>query len=368
MKSGNSGRASLPVLDPQYITLDITYRCPRSCAFCFMARSSAAARPAKEMTRAELGRLVNSLAGKPRKFYISGGEPLLRPDLPWLVKRIKAAGHYCRVITSLSCAPETALKLIDAGLDELTVSVHGTPELHDASVGAPGAFAGIAKTVAAINARRAGRSTKLVFWCTVNKANHAVLHSVYKALSALGPDAIAFHHLDFITEENLAATAEIFRGELGCEAGLKVSQEMARAISASRLHAQIMKIKAEKDPGVRFDLELSPGEMKRWYDPSAVLKKKGFCMSPWNGIWVDPAGEIISCQPLGHKLGSALKENCLKTFNGPAYARFRKTLARHGGFLPTCSRCGRTAYMSGSRDTSRQAARPAKAPPEKNRP
>lgn len=354
MKMESPGQAALPVLDPQYITLDITYRCPRSCAFCFMARSSAANRPAKEMTRAELGRLVDSLAGKPRKFYISGGEPLLRPDLPWLVRRIKAAGHYCRVITSLSYAPETALKLIDAGLDELTVSVHGTPELHDASVGAPGAFAGIAAAVAAINARRAGKTTKLVFWSTMNKANHAALHSVYKALSELGPDAIAFHHLDFITAENLAATAGIFRGELGCEAGLKVSEQMARGISARRLYAQILKIKAEKDPRVRFDLELSLKEMEKWYDPAARLKKKGFCMSPWNGIWVDPAGEIISCQPLGHKLGSALKGNCLKAFNGPAYARFRKTLARHGGFLPTCSRCGRTAYMSGSRDTSRK--------------
>ncbi|OGR45268.1 MAG: hypothetical protein A2X35_03215 [Elusimicrobia bacterium GWA2_61_42] len=344
----------LPGLDPQYVTLDLTYRCPRACSFCFMAKSSSAPRSGREMTRRELGRLADSLAGKPRKFYISGGEPLLRPDLPWLVKRLKADGHYCRVITSLACAPKTALKLIDAGLDELTVSVHGTPKLHDAAVGAPGAFAGIAAAVAAINARRAGKPARLVFWCTVTRANHAVLHSVYKALSALGPDAIAFHHLDFITAKDLAATSAIFRGELGCAAGLKVSQGLARGVSARRLHAQILRIKAEKDPKVRFDQELSLKEMENWYDPKAALAKKGFCMSPWNGIWVDPAGDIISCQPLGHKLGSALKGNCLEAFNGPEYARFRKTLARHGGFLPTCSRCGRTAYMSGSRDTSRQ--------------
>jgi MoaA/NifB/PqqE/SkfB family radical SAM enzyme len=348
-------KAGQTKLDPQYITLDLTYRCPLSCAFCFMAKSSSSRRAGREMTRAELGRLVDSLSGKPRKFYISGGEPLLRPDLPWLVARIKAAGHYCRVITSLSCAPDTALRLFDRGLDELTVSVHGTPAAHDACVGRPGAFAAIAAAAARIKAARPGKASRLVFWCTVNKANHAALHNTYKALAALGPDAIAFHHLDFITPGDLAATSAIFRGELGCAPGLKASKELAAGISARRLYAQILKIKAEKDPRVRFDLELSRAEMERWYDPAAKLKKKGFCMSPWNGVWVDPAGNIISCQPLGHKLGSALKGGCLAAFNGPDYSKFRKTLARCGGFLPTCSRCGRTAYMSGSRDTSRRA-------------
>ncbi len=341
-------------LDPQYITLDLTYRCPLSCAFCFMANSSAARRTGAEMTRAELGRLVDSLAGKPRKFYISGGEPLLRPDLPWLVKRIKAGGHYCRVITSLSYAPETALKLFSSDLDELTVSIHGTPVIHDACVGRPGAFSAIAAACAAVNAARSGRSSRLVFWCTVNRANHSVLHSVYRALAALKPDAIAFHHLDYITARDLAATSAIFRRELGCAPGLKVSEGMAAGISARRLYAQISKIKKEHDPRVRFDLDLSRGEMENWYDPAASLEKKGFCVSPWNGLWIDPAGNIVSCQPLGHRLGSALNGNCLKAFNGPVYAEFRKTLARHGGFLPTCSRCGRTAYMSGSRDTSRK--------------
>ncbi|MBI5745110.1 MAG: radical SAM protein [Elusimicrobia bacterium] len=343
-------------LDPQYITLDITYRCPLACRFCFMAKSSAAAKPAGEMTPRQLARLVDSLAGKRRKFYISGGEPLLRPDLPALVKRIKAAGHYCRVITSLSHAPASVEKLFAAGLDELTVSVHGTPAIHDACVGRPGAFAKIAQVCARLNAPPRRASSRLVFWCTVNKANHARLHSVYKALAALGPDAIAFHHLDFITARDLAETAGIFKSELGCAANLKVSQDLARGISARRLYAQIHKIKAEKDPRVRFDLELSAGEMRKWYDPASRLSKKGFCMSPWNGVWIAPSGEIVSCQPLGHRLGSALKDGCLGAFNSPAYAGFRKALLRRGGFLPTCSRCGRTAYMSGSRDTSRRPA------------
>ena len=341
-------------LDPQYVTLDITYRCPLSCPFCFMAKSSSALRAGPEMTRAELRRLVDSLSGRPRKFYISGGEPLLRPDLPWLVKYIKAAGHYCRVITSLSHTPASALELFSSGLDELTVSIHGTPEIHDACVGRPGAFSAIAAACAAFNAARSGTPSKLVFWCTVNRANHAVLHSVYKALAALKPDALAFHHLDYITSRDLAAASAIFREELGCAPGLKVSQEMAAGISARRLFAQISKIKAEKDPKVRLDLNLSRGEMGKWYDPGSALEKKGFCISLWNGIWIDPAGNIISCQPLGHRLGSALKRNVLKAFNGPVYAKFRRTLVGHGGFLPTCSRCGRTAYMSGNRDTSRQ--------------
>jgi len=353
IKKGSS--LKLPArLNPQYITLDITYRCPLACVFCFMGKSSTATKEGTEMTRAELGQLVDSLSGKPRKFYISGGEPLLRPDLPWLVKRIKDGGHYCRVITSLSYAPQTAIELLGVGLDELTVSIHGTPEIHDACVGRPGAFATIAAICADVNASRFRSLSRLVFWCTVNKANHSALYSVYKTLADLKPDAIAFHHLDYITAGDLAATTGIFREELGCAPNLKVSKEMAGGISAQRLYSQISKIKAEKDARVRFDMELSRNEMEKWYDPETALKKKGFCMSPWNGIWVDPAGNMISCQPLGHRLGNALSGGCLEAFNGSDYARFRKTLLRHSGFLPTCSRCGRTAYMSGRRDTSKR--------------
>lgn len=333
------------LLDPRHVTLDLTYRCPLNCDFCFMARSSSARR-SPELSRAQLGRLVDCLSDTPRRFYLSGGEPLLRPDLPWLVKHIKARGHYCRVITSLACGVKALPALLAAGLDELTVSVHGTPEIHDKCVGRPGAFAAIAAACAAVNASPFRKRFKLVFWCTVNRASHAALHSVYKALAALKPDEMAFHHLDFITAADLAQTKKIFSGRT-CRPRLKVSQRLADGISAERLYEQILKIKGERDPGVRFDLELSRAEMKRWYDPRAKLERGGTCMGLRNGLWIDPSGNLISCQPLGCRLGSALKENCLAAFNGPAYGRFRAALAQSGGFLPTCSRCGRAAYMSG---------------------
>ncbi|HCC49277.1 MAG TPA: hypothetical protein DEQ38_14355 [Elusimicrobia bacterium] len=344
------------LLDPRHVTLDLTYRCPLNCDFCFMAKSSTARR-GPELSRGHLGRLVDSLSAAPRRFYLSGGEPLLRPDLPWLVKYIKSRGHYCRVITSLSCGAGALPALLAAGLDELTVSVHGTPAIHDKCVGRPGAFAAIAAACAAVNSSPFRKRSKLVFWCTVNKASHAALHAVYKALAALKPDEIAFHHLDFITAGDLARTNKVLPGRGGPR--LKVSQDLAAGISPGRLYAQILKIKGERDPRVRFDLELSRAEMKRWYDPRAKLERNGTCLGLWNGLWIDPSGNLITCQPLGCRLGSALKENCLEAFNGPAYGRFRAALAERGGFLPTCSRCGRAAYMSG---------RPAGAPKLKPRP
>jgi len=334
-------------LDPDYIALDITYRCNLACSFCFMNRSALRKPAGKELTLSAWKKFIDTLSGKPREFYIAGGEPCLREDLPELVAYIKKRGHRCLITTNGSAlSVKTARRLLEAGLDEITVSLHGTPELHDGSVGRKGAFAKVAAVCAFINASPLKGNTRLTFWCAITAANHSVLHRVYKTLKALGPDHIAFNQLDFITERDRAATAALFRKELGSALNLKTSESMAAGISAPKLAAEIKKIKAERDPGVRFDLDLAPAGLKKWYAPKIKFLKKGFCLGQWNGVWIGPNGDIVSCQPLGHTMGNITEGDWLAAYNGPAYRKFRELLKKQGGFLPTCSRCGRTSYTS----------------------
>ena len=100
------------------------------------------------------------------------------------------------------------------------------------------------------------------------------------------------------------------------------------------------------DPAVRFDLDLSPEEMRGWYSPRADFKKRGFCLAQWKGLWIGPGGEVITCQPLGYEMGSVRAKPALEVFNGPGFKKFRAALLKSGGYLPTCSRCGRTSYTS----------------------
>lgn len=350
LKAGQSRPAAAPrpekKFDPDYVALDLTYRCNLACSFCFMSKSREKAAPGGELTLRELKELVDALSQRPRKFYLAGGEPTLKKGLVDLVRHIKKRGHFCRITTNaFGLDKKSAGLLMDAGLDEFTVSLHGEPAVHDKLVGAKGAAARIEELFRLVNSR-AERNTTISAWCTVTGLNHSRLYRAYRYFRSLNPDSIMFSHMDYITERDLAVTREVLRSQLGSKTVLKASEELAAGVSPAVLFREIKKIKADSGPAVNFFPDLSAEEMKGWYSPGCGFQKRGFCLAQWKGLWIGPRGEVVPCQPLGHEMGSIRKTAPLEVFGGKPAADFRKALLRLGGFLPTCSRCGRSSYSS----------------------
>ncbi len=332
--------------DPDYVALDLTYKCNLACSFCFMTKSRSKAAPGGELTLKELKELVDDLSQRPRKFYLAGGEPSLKKGLVELVRHIKKRGHFCRITTNaFGLGKKGAELLMDSGLDEFTVSLHGEPAVHDKLVGAKGAAARIEELFHLVNSREK-RNTTISAWCTVTGLNHAGLYRAYRYFRSLNPDSIMFSHMDYITERDLAVTREVLRSQLGSKTVLNSSEGLVAGVSAAVLAGEIKKIKSGSGPAVNFFPDLSEEEMKGWYSPRSDFRKRGFCLAQWKGLWIGPRGEVVPCQPLGHEMGSIRKTAPLDVFSGKPAAGFRKALLRLGGFLPTCSRCGRSSYSS----------------------
>lgn len=295
----------------------------------------------------KLKKLIDSLSQKPRKFWLCGGEPSLRKDLAEIVAHIKKRGHRCMLTTNaLLLNRKLAGQLLSAGIDEISVSLHGTPEIHDKITGSRGTAARVKKFLRFAGASPLNKHTTLTIWCTINRLNHSRLYEVYRYLKTFNPCCISFNHMDYITEAGLKKTRNIFRRELRAETGLKASENLAAGISPGALARETNKIKAACDPAVRFKLDLNPAEIRRWYSPRSDFKKRGFCLAQWNSLWIDPCGEVVSCQPMGYRMGSVRSRQALDIFNGQDFRKFRAALLKSGGYLPTCSRCGRTSYIS----------------------
>ena len=65
------------------------------------------------------------------KVRITGGEPLLRPDLHDLISRLSSTGVEVALTTNASLLPGQAPRLADAGLDRVTVSLDAlNPKIH----------------------------------------------------------------------------------------------------------------------------------------------------------------------------------------------------------------------------------------------
>jgi cyclic pyranopterin phosphate synthase len=104
------------------LRISITQRCGMSCAFCHAEGQFSAedvVSPDQIETVVRVGRAFGV-----RSVKLSGGEPMLRLELPEIIERSKRwADEVSMVTTATSLAPQAGA-LRDAGLDRVNISVH----------------------------------------------------------------------------------------------------------------------------------------------------------------------------------------------------------------------------------------------------
>ena len=124
------------------VYLHVTKACNLRCAYCYFTASRLLP---GEMSAADLSPLWPQLVTlRPGKVVFTGGEPLLRPDLPGLLRSLRAADPGHRVLRCLNTngylvTPQLARDLVGLA-DEVRVSVDALAARNDALRGA-GSFA-----------------------------------------------------------------------------------------------------------------------------------------------------------------------------------------------------------------------------------
>ena len=124
-----SARAPGP---PLWLLLELTYRCPLHCVFCYNPTEFAAV--GKELPTAEWLRVLREARALGAvQLGLSGGEPLVREDLEPIVAEAHALGYYINLITSgVGMTEERISALKAAGLDHIQLSFQdSTRELND---------------------------------------------------------------------------------------------------------------------------------------------------------------------------------------------------------------------------------------------
>jgi pyrroloquinoline quinone biosynthesis protein E len=117
---------------------EVTYRCPLHCPYC--SNPTKFSQGQGELTTADWERVLGE-AGELGVLHVhlSGGEPLLRSDLPELVRSARQAGLYTNLLTSgVGLTPPRAEQLQKAGLDSVQISFQADEEgIADAIAGVP---------------------------------------------------------------------------------------------------------------------------------------------------------------------------------------------------------------------------------------
>jgi pyrroloquinoline quinone biosynthesis protein E len=117
---------------PLWLLLELTYRCPLHCVFCYnptdFAHTGVELPTADWIRVLREGRALGAV-----QLGLSGGEPLEREDLETIVAEAHALGYYINLITSGVGLSETRIAALkSAGLDHIQLSFQdSTRELND---------------------------------------------------------------------------------------------------------------------------------------------------------------------------------------------------------------------------------------------
>ena len=171
------------------VVWNITSACNLRCVHCYASAGKATG----ELTTREGLELIAQLKdyGSPVILF-SGGEPLIRKDLPALIEAAVKSGMRAVISTNGTLiSQDMAMRFADLGLSYIGVSLDGMEEVNDTFRGVQGAFRDALQGI--YNAMRKGIKVGLRF--TMNRRNADQIKGIFDLMKKEGIPRICFYHL-----------------------------------------------------------------------------------------------------------------------------------------------------------------------------
>lgn len=328
--TGN-GRAWLP----SRLSVDLTYACNSECAACCQRGKYSHFEPrppdrAHMLDPGALAAVIGEARGWRPTVYLTGGEPLLHPEIARIIGEIKGAGLYCSLNTNGALLAERAGDLCASGVDKVIVSVEPSAGAQAANRGIP--FSAIRAGLAALRARKP--RPEIALNCVITPRNWRELDGLPDAAAALGVSNVTLQHFMF-SDRALIAAHRAFLADFGepeaCYGNtiMDAGEIDAAALRKSLGGFDIAGFKPRIDPPV-------PVSRLRDYYASPKTRLPGHCLAPWTTAAILPDGGISLCRPI--RIGMAGRDRIRDVWNGEKARKFRRALLKQG-LLPGCARC-----------------------------
>jgi len=171
---------------PRLVAWELTNACNLACIHC---RASAIKDPAPdELSTAQAMQFVDELVEYRPIIILTGGEPLLRPDVYDIARY--ASGQGLRVVLATNgtlLTPDIVQRLKDAGIQRTSISIDGaTAKTHDTFRGEPDAFDAALRGIDIL--KKEGMSFQIN--TTITKRNLDEIPGIYDLALDLGASAL----------------------------------------------------------------------------------------------------------------------------------------------------------------------------------
>lgn len=295
---------------PYLVALNLTRRCNLACAHCYLDAGIRAGGEATELTTAEVKAVLDDIAALSDETMVvlTGGEPLMRPDLDELACHAAGRGLMVVVGTNGTLLDESrAERLIEAGVRGIGISLDSlNPAVHDAFRGMPGSWA---RSMAAVDAcRKAGLGVQIHFSATDDTAGEF-------------DDMVAFARAAGAIALNVFFLVCTGRGEKVTNISVETYERLLARLCHAAHDSQGMMIRAKCAPHFkRMALQLDPN----WPVTAAHGYEAGGCMAATRYCRVTPEGEVTPCPYMEVSAGSLRTSDFASIWHGsPLLAQLR---------------------------------------------
>ena len=318
-------------------TLEVypTLRCNLDCAFCDTTDRH---RPAvAERGPDAWAAMVAEAAGlgARRIMVLGGGEPLLSPATPRILREAKAHGLEGFLTTNgTRLDDETAALLVRIGWDDVHVSVDGArPETHDRLRGKPGAFARTVRGICRLRRARdvaGGALPRLALHCVLTRLNVDELPELVRLAAALGCARVELDALIAYRPEQRALRLDA-----------RALARLPAALAEARAEAARLGITHTFD---RFETasDVSRGAampMAAAAPPGAHPLAGAPCLKAWHHLVIDAAGRTSACCVLSGEGDPVPPEGGIAEVWNGAWMRGLRDAMRAGRPPARCAEC-----------------------------
>jgi radical SAM protein with 4Fe4S-binding SPASM domain len=280
--------------DLTYLFWECTLKCNLRCTHC--GSSCEPTSPLDELSTEEIVGILDTIHEDfdttRMAVAITGGEPLMRPDLYQMVAKMTGFGMQVGMVSNATLlTKDRAKKVVDAGMNTISISVDGPEDLHDVVRGE----GSLAKTLAGITAaREAGIGLIEAITC-VRPANLARLDEVERVVRDAGAT-----DWRLITIDRMGRVA----GEINPEMWLHPPQVREMFDFIGRRRAELEAV------GDRFDVRFSCGGFLGVRREFTVRPGDGQCFAGLAVASILCDGQVSACPslPRSYAQGSAREQ------------------------------------------------------------
>lgn len=289
--------------------------------------------------------LFKNIADQTKKFFpntklgYAFTEPLVYKHLYESLLYANELNLFTSITTNALNLRKWSDQLIDAGLNELFVSLDGPPDVHNEIRGYKLSFEKALEGITYLLSKSA--ATEVSVFCVITEWNIGRLTEFLNLFVHLPIKEIGFMHTNY-TPESVASNHNLQYGQLYHATASNMLEINLDKYDLQTLFKEISDIKKTNYP---FKVTFSPDivseqQLNVFYkEPEKFYGKK--CYDAFSTLMIKSNGDVIPAHGRCYNLksGNMYEQSLPQIWNSSILAKFRKDLNDAGGLLPACSRC-----------------------------